>query len=135
MFLSLLLELYNISKTKENKITNNISMHSQRQFTPGKKSNSIRSINYVAAYNAAFPNSSQSACFCIPDKYNKTVLGSDSPSTKISNNRRISQIINYSRGGNIQYGNSYLGQPLNINSLGRAEGMPGGSGKPPTNRF
>jgi hypothetical protein len=110
-------------------------MFSQRQFTPGKKANSARSINYVAAYNAAFPNSPQIQCVCIPDKYNKNVVGSDSPSTKISNNRRIAQIINYSRGGNIQYGNSYLGQPLNINSLGRAEGMPGGSGKPPTNRF
>jgi hypothetical protein len=110
-------------------------MFSQRQFTPGKKPKFLRSINYVAAYNAAFPNSPQLACVCAPDKYNKNVVGSDSPSTKISNNRRIAQIINYSRGGNIQYGNSYLGQPLNINSLGRAEGMPGGSGKPPTNRF
>ena len=110
-------------------------MFSQRQFTPGKKANSARSIHFVAAYNAAFPNSPQIQCVCIPDKHDKTVLGSDSPSTKISNNRRIAQIINYSRGGNIQYGNSYLGQPLNINSLGRAEGMPGGSGKPPTNRF
>jgi hypothetical protein len=33
------------------------------------------------------------------------------------------------------YGNFYLGKPLNINYLGRIEGMPGGSGMPPINRF
>jgi hypothetical protein len=37
--------------------------------------------------------------------------------------------------GKLQYGNFYLGQPLNINYLGRMEGMPGGSGMPPRNRF
>jgi hypothetical protein len=110
-------------------------MFSQRQFTPGQKSNSMRLINYIAAYNGLFPNSKQLDCLCISSKYNKNVIGSDSPSIKISNNMRKSQIINYSRGGRTQYGNSYLGQPLNINYLGRAEGMPGGSGKPPTNRF
>ena len=38
-------------------------------------------------------------------------------------------------GGNTQYGSFYLGQPLNLNYLGRTEGMPGGSGSPPVNRF
>jgi hypothetical protein len=110
-------------------------MHSQTQFTPGKKSNSSRIINYVAAYNAMFPNSQQLDCVCSPDKYDKNTIGSDSPSIKFSNNRRISQIINYSKGGKTQYGNFYLGQPLNLNYLGRAEGMPGGSGMPPKNKF
>ena len=108
-------------------------MHSQRQFTPGTKSNTSRVINYVAAYNALFPNSEQLDCLCIASKYNKLVVDSDSPSTRISNNRRISQIINYSKGGKTQYGNFYLGQPLSINYLGRLEGMPGGSGSPPKN--
>ena len=108
-------------------------MHSQRQFTPGTKSNSSRVINYVAAYNALFPNSEQLNCSCTPDSYDKNTVGSDSPSIKISNNRRISQIINYSKGGKTQYGNFYLGQPLSINYLGRLEGMPGGSGSPPKN--
>jgi len=108
-------------------------MHSQRQFTPGTNSNSSRVINYVAAYNALFPNSEQLDCLCISSKYNKLVVGSDSPSTRISNNRRISQIINYSKGGKTQYGNFYLGQPLSINYLGRVEGMAGGSGSPPKN--
>ncbi len=110
-------------------------MHSQRQFTPGKKSNSAKIINYVAALNALYPDSEQLNCACIPDQYNKNVAGSDSPSTKISTNQRISQIINFSKGGKSQFGNFYLGQPLNINYLGRSEGMPGGSGRPPVNRF
>ena len=109
-------------------------MHSQRQFTPGKKSNSSRMINYVAAYNALFPNSQQLTCeSCIPDNYDKFVVGSDSPSIRVSNNVRVAQIINYSKGGKTQYGNFYLGQPLNVNYLGRLEGMPGGSGSPPKN--
>jgi hypothetical protein len=107
-------------------------MHSQRQFTPGKKSSSSRVINYVANYNALFPNKKIS-CLCIPDKHNKFVIGSDSPSNKVSNKIRISQIVNSSKGGKTQFGNFYLGQPLNINYLGRIEGMPGGSGSPPSN--
>jgi len=107
-------------------------MFSQTQFTPGKKSNSSKMIRYVAGYNAIYPDQTLN-CICIPDNYDKTVVGSDSPSVRISNSRRISQIINYTKGGKIQYGNFYLGQPLNVNYLGRIEGMPGGSGSPPTN--
>ena len=46
------------------------------------------------------------------------------------NLNRISRIS-----GKTQFGNFYLGQPLNVNYLGRMEGMPGGSGMPPTNKF
>lgn len=113
-------------------------MQSQRQFTPGNKSNSKRMINYNAVYNQLNANSLNKtvplSCLCTPSKYNKTVVGSNSPSTRISNNMRVSQIINYSKGGKTQYGNFYLGQPLNVNYLGRLEGMPGGSGKPPSNK-
>jgi hypothetical protein len=110
-------------------------MQPQRQFTPGKKSNSLKIIHYIAQYNAMFPNLEQIQCTCIPDKYDKNTIGSDSPSTRVSNNTRISYIINYSKGGKIQYSNIYLGQPININYLGRIEGMPGGSGSPPVNKF
>lgn len=55
------------------------------------------------------------------------VLKLDGNSQKINRISRIS--------GKTQFGNFYLGQPLNINYLGRMEGMPGGSGSPPTNRF
>jgi hypothetical protein len=110
-------------------------MKSQRQFTPGRKSNSSKIINYIASFNALFPNSEPKNCVCIPDQYNKETIGSESPSTRISKNIRISQIVNFNKGGKTQYGNFYLGQPLNINYLGRMEGMPCGSGSPPVNRF
>lgn len=110
-------------------------MYSQRQFTPGKKSNSKKIINYIAQYNALFPNLDALNCSCVPDKYDKTNIGSDATSVRMPYNIRFSQIINYSKGGKTQYGNLYLGQPLNINYLGRAEGMPGGSGMPPLNKF
>ena len=48
-----------------------------------------------------------------------------------SYSQQVNRIGRYS--GRTQYGNFYLGQPLNINYLGRTEGMPGGSGKAPTN--
>lgn len=111
-------------------------MYLHQSFTPGKKRSTSKMINYVAAYNALFPNSQQLTCAqCTPDKYNKFVIGSDSPSIRVSNNIRTSQIIKFSRGGKTQYGNFYLGQPLNINYLGKIEGMPGGSGRAPINTF
>ena len=59
-------------------------MHSQQGFTPGKKSSSSKMINYVAAYNALFPNAQQLTCSqCIADRYDKFVIGSDSPSIRV----------------------------------------------------
>ena len=110
-------------------------MYSQIQFSPGNKSNSRRIITYVAEHNALFPNSSPLKCACVNEKYDKNIIGSDSASTRSSSNTRISQIIRTSLGGKTQYGNFYLGQPLSLNYLGRAEGMPGGSGSAPKNRF
>ena len=110
-------------------------MRSHQSFTPGKKSGSLKVINYVAVYNSLFPSSQLTCNNCVPDRYDKFVVGSDSPSTRVSNNRRISQIVNYSKGGKTQYGNFYLDQPLNVNYLGRMEGMPGGSGTAPKNTF
>ena len=111
---------------------------SSTYFTPGNKSYAKRMINYNAVYNQLNANSlnyslAQTQCLCVDSKYNKSVVITNSPSIQISNNRRISQIVNYSKGGKSQFGNFYLGQPLNINYLGRMEGMPGGSGSPPTN--
>lgn len=110
-------------------------MYSQQSFTPGSQNTTSRMITYVAEYNAVNPNSPITSCLCIPNKYDKNTPGSESPSVNVSYPRRISQIINNSKGGTSQYGNFYLGQPLNINYLGRLEGMPGGSGMPPLNRF
>lgn len=110
-------------------------MYSYSHFKPGGKTNTSRMIKYVASYNALSPNSEQINCYCIPDKYDKNTLGSDSPSTKFTYATRISQIINSTKGGKTQYGNFYLGEPLNVNYLGRIQGMPGGSGSPPVNKF
>ena len=110
-------------------------MSSHTQFGPGRKSNSNRIINYVAEYNARFPNSPQLKCICVNEKFDKNITGSESASTRVSYNSRISQIVRTSLGGKPQYGNFYLGQPLSLNYLGRAEGMPGGSGSAPKNRF
>ncbi len=116
-------------------------MFSQRQFTPGKKSNARKIIYYAALNNQNYPNLD---CVCVPDKYDKTIVQSPSVSFQVSNNMRISQIVKYSHGGITHFGNSYfgntqfencLGQSQVINYLGRAEGMPGGSGKPPLNKF
>jgi hypothetical protein len=110
-------------------------MYSQTQFTPGKKSNSSRMINYIAMYNQRYGNYENLNCICIPDKFDKRILGSDSPSIRVSKNIRTTRIINFTKGGKTQYGNFYLGEPPNVNYLGRIEGMPGGSGSPPVNRF
>jgi hypothetical protein len=55
------------------------------------------------------------------------ILKLDNSSQQIGKIGRIS--------GKTQFGNFYLGQPLQLNYLGRCEGMPGGSGMPPINRF
>jgi len=110
-------------------------MYSYQGFTPGSRGNSSRIISYVAEYNAANPNKSPISCYCVVDKYDKNTPGSDAASAKVSYATKIAQIIQYSKGGSSQYGNFYLGQPLNVNYLGRIQGMPGGSGSPPVNRF
>ena len=110
-------------------------MYSYKGFTPGSRGNTSRLISYTAEYNAANPHISPISCFCVVDKYDKNTPGSDAASAKVSYATRISQVIQAKKGGSSQYGNFYLGQPLNVNYLGRMEGMPGGSGSPPVNRF
>jgi len=109
-------------------------MYPQRNFIPGSRSNTSRIIKYVAEYNASNP-SIIPTCYCVSDKYDKNTPETDSSSAKVSYATRVAQIIQSTKGGKTQYGNFYLGEPLNINYLGRIEGMPGGSGMPPVNRF
>ena len=109
--------------------------NSTRKFTPGNSSNSSRMIHYVAEFNARYPGAESLNCLCIPDKVNKFLPGSDSVSYRIPNKMRVSQLIQTSLGGSTQYGNFYLGQPLELNYLGNLQGMPGGSGMPPKNTF
>jgi len=111
-------------------------MYSYGHFRPGSRSNTSRIIKYISEYNATYGKDGDiKTCYCIPDKYDKNTPGSDSSSAKVSYATKISQVIQSTRGGKVQYGNFYLGEPLNVNYLGRMEGMPGGSGMPPKNRF
>jgi hypothetical protein len=111
-------------------------MYSYRQFTPGGSKDTSRIIKYVAQYNEFYGDAGKiNTCYCIPNKFDKNTPGSDSSSAKVSYATRIAQVIQSTRGGKTQYGNFYLGQPLNVNYLGRIQGMPGGSGMPPINRF
>jgi hypothetical protein len=108
-------------------------MYSYQSFTPGSRSNTSRIINYIAEANAV--DGTINTCYCVPDKYDKNTPGSDAASARVSYATKIAQIIKSKKGGTPQYGNFYLGQPLNVNYLGRIEGMPGGGGFPPKNRF
>ena len=112
-------------------------MYSYQTFTPGNSTNNvnntIKTIIYTANYNSRFPNSTPLLCACVSGYYNKTAPASNYVSARLAKNERISIAVNNYKSGRIQFGNFYLGQPLNINYLGRTEGMPGGSGKPPTN--
>jgi hypothetical protein len=110
-------------------------MYSYNYFRPGGRTNTAKIINYIAEYNLLYPNSEQINCYCIINKFDKNTPGSDSPSSKVSYATRIGQIIKSTKGGKTQYGNFYLGEPLNVNYLGRIPGMPGGSGSPPVNKF
>ena len=80
-----------------------------------------------------------------PKNY-KIKYNSNTSYSNMSYKMRLSQVLkldSYSQvtnrisriSGKTQFGNFYLGQPLNVNYLGRMEGMPGGSGSPPINRF
>jgi hypothetical protein len=51
-----------------------------------------------------------------------------------SRNLRVSQTINSTRGGRIQFGD-VNGRPISLNYLGRLEGMFGGGGVPLRNKF
>lgn len=85
--------------------------------------------------------------FIEPNPKNYKILRtSNTNASNLSYNMRLSQVLkldstsqNINRisriSGKTQFGNFYLGKQLNINYLGRMEGMPGGSGMPPVNRF
>lgn len=80
-----------------------------------------------------------------PKNY-KMNINSNTNYSNLSYKMRLSQLLkldghsqNVNRisrmSGKTQFGNFYLGQPLSINYLGRMEGMSGGSGASPINKF
>lgn len=109
-------------------------MTSYQEFTPGRKSNASRIIKYLPLYDEVNRNEESAKCVCISDT-NKKNIASSGPYLKNSKKIRISQLVNNRQGGRTQYGNFYLEEPLNVNYLGRLEGMPGGSGTAPKNTF
>jgi hypothetical protein len=100
--------------------------------------------SYVAGLLA---NNYNVAQFIEPNPINyKIIRTSNTNFSNLSYKMRLSQILKldgYSQkisrisrmAGKLQYGNFYLGQSLNINYLGRMEGMAGGGGRPPKNQF
>ena len=100
--------------------------------------------SFVGGLHALHYNVAQ---FIEPNPKNyKIIHTSNTNFSNLSYKMRLSQVLkldSYSQvtnrisrmAGKTQFGNFYLGQPLNVNYLGRMEGMPGGSGSPPVNRF
>jgi hypothetical protein len=80
------------------------------------------------------PTPKQFYCGCVRRQQRRFLSGQNIPSN-ISSNMRISQIINTSLGGKINFGNCYLGQQTAIDALGSIEGQPGGSFSPIRNTF
>lgn len=102
----------------------------------------------MASYaGSLLANNYNVAQFVEPNPINYKIINSSNTNfSNLSYKRRLSQILkldSYSQkvnrisrmAGKLQFGNFYLGQPLNINYLGRMEGMAGGGGKPPLNQF
>jgi len=114
---------------------------SARQIISRGKNYNKRLVNYTNSYSKLtsksfdIPQPVLKNCECISEIYNKNVLGSSSPSTPMPYKIRVSKIVTTYLGGKTQYGNVYLNQPLQLNYFGRAEGMPGGFGSPPLNKF
>jgi hypothetical protein len=104
-------------------------MYSYKHFTPGKKSIGTKKL---INYNTALTEQDV-VCNCFTEEYKK--FSSQSTSSNTSRAQRISQVVQNSVGGSVQFGNYYLGQPVVFNYLGRTEGQPGGSGAPLRNRY
>lgn len=98
-------------------------------FTPGGRQSTARLIQYVAW------NPNATTCYCMTNTYDKSKPGTDSCAYKATQSQRLTQLVQSAKGGRTQYGNLYLGKPPSVNALGRMEGMPGGSGSPPVNKF
>ncbi len=98
--------------------------------TPGKKANVRRMLHYASL------RAPLNGCACQHDKVDKAHLDdtSNTVAARTSRNMRVAQQLQtVYHGGNIHFGSFYLGVPLHVDAFGRTPGMPGGSGRPPTN--
>lgn len=127
-------------------------MSSARRFTPGAKAQTSRMIRYNAVYNQLRRNlnndptnpvffyppelqQKEIVCNCFNNVLKKFAPSSQGTDANLSQNMRFSQRIRTPRNGSVTFGNFYLGEPLNLNYLGRVEGQPGGGGAPIRNQF
>ena len=123
-----------------------MTRYNNNRFTPGHKSNLRLFMNqvYIRQYyqafniNQTFENINNAdditqgtLCGCINPQANSVKQGWNDPSQ--TENNRIAQILTGTLGGKITYGNFY--KPVTINYLGGWEGQPGGSPRPPRNKF
>ena len=102
------------------------------------RTNTINKLIHAMEYNKLHPEGPPLLCYCndnVNTKINKTYVSNPDVLDRMTRNQRISQLVNYSKGGNTQFGNYYLGEPQIVNCFGRVEGMPGGSGAPPRNNY
>lgn len=101
-------------------------------FTPGKKAHLRRLIEYQSKIESQLvAGNPYYFCNCFSERFDKQYNGTNNPFQ--TENERISQILSNSLGGRITFGN--FGQPYQIDYLGNIEGQPGGSKKPPRNKF
>lgn len=102
----------------------------QKYFIPGGSSNTTRRLIKYGAISGK-------SCICQTDDENKVKKDStDYNSLNVSNAQRIANSIQtQGYGGSVRFGTAYLGQQQTVNYLGRVEGQPGGSGRPPRNTF
>jgi hypothetical protein len=89
--------------------------------------NTFHSLNYVITPKQYY-------CGCVKRQQRQFIAGQNLFSN-ISTNLKNSHIIRTSLGGNITFGNCYLGQQPLIDALGSVEGQPGGSFSPVRNKF
>jgi hypothetical protein len=109
-----------------------MSSYNNFRFTPGNKANLRLFINRQIIkqfYNIT--GEDQCSLGCLQTKSNLIKQGYNDPSQ--TENTRISQILTGTLGGKTMFGN--FNRPVDINYLGGWEGQPGGSFRPPRNKF
>ena len=70
-------------------------------------------------------------CQCLQENWQRIKTGYNDPVQTQS--KRITQVITGTLGGKTTFGN--FNRPVTVNNLGSWEGQPGGSFKPPRNKF
>jgi hypothetical protein len=123
-----------------------MSTYNNSRFTPGNKGNLRLFMNkaFIRQYYRQF-NTEQlfdninnadditegTLCGCIQQRANLTKQGWNDPSQ--TENTRVSRILTGTLGGKTTFGN--FNRPVTVNYLGSWEGQPGGSFRPPRNKF